>query len=97
LCEKFGAIALVLLSFMAGRLAGWLAGKPADKIVLNLEIFKIIYWMKYSTFCYVYQRYSVIIVVPMHFSGFFCVKTTLRWIFDMPKFRMPFFWINLEL
>jgi len=39
-CEKSGAIALVQ----------WQAGWLADKIVLNLEIFKIIYWMKYSTF-----------------------------------------------
>jgi len=29
-----------------GRLAGWLA----DKIALNLEIFKVMYQMKYSTF-----------------------------------------------
>jgi len=45
LCEKPGAIALVL----PGLMAGWLA----DETVLNLEIFKIIYWMKYSTFSYV--------------------------------------------
>ena len=36
-----------------GRLAGWKAGRQADKIVLNLEIFKIIYQMKYSGFHYV--------------------------------------------
>jgi len=39
LCEKSGAIALLL----PGLTASWLA----DKIVLNVEIFKIIYWMKY--------------------------------------------------
>jgi len=33
LCEKFGAIALVLL----GLMAGW----PADEIVLNLKILKL--------------------------------------------------------
>jgi len=43
--EKSGAIALVLLGFMAGRLV--------DEIVLNLEIFKIVYQIKYSTFHYV--------------------------------------------
>jgi len=37
--EKSGAIALVLPNLMAGWLASW----PADEIVLNLEIFKIIY------------------------------------------------------
>jgi len=47
--EKSGAIALVLLGLTAGILAGWLA----DEIVLNLEIFKIIYWIKYSNFHYV--------------------------------------------
>jgi len=44
LCEKFGASGLT-----AGRQAGWLA----DKIVLNLKFFKIIYWMKYLSFRYV--------------------------------------------
>jgi len=39
LCEKSGAIALVLPGFTAGRLAGRLAGRPADKIVLNLKLY----------------------------------------------------------
>jgi len=43
LCEKSEAIALVL----PGLMAGW----QADEIVLNLEICKIIYQMKYLTFC----------------------------------------------
>jgi len=43
--EKSGAIALVLPGLTAGRLA--------DEIVLNLKIFKIIYQMKYLSFCYV--------------------------------------------
>jgi len=46
---------------LAGRQAGWqaswfagrLAGLPADEIMLNLKIFKIIYCIKYSSFCYV--------------------------------------------
>jgi len=50
LCEKSGAIALVLPGLTAGRQAGWLAGWQADEIVLNLEIFKIIYHMKYRLF-----------------------------------------------
>jgi len=36
LCEKSGAIALVLLDLMAGRQEGWLA----DEIVLNLKKLK---------------------------------------------------------
>jgi len=55
LCEKSGAIALA--GRQAGRQAGMQAAKQAgrqsDKIVRNLEIFKIIYWMKYSRFLYV--------------------------------------------
>jgi len=39
LCEKSGAIALVLPDLTAGWLAGW----PVDEIVLNLKNFKIIY------------------------------------------------------
>jgi len=45
LCEKSGAIALVLLGLTAGR--------QADEMVLNLKKFKIIYQMKYSSFRYV--------------------------------------------
>jgi len=47
--EKSGAVALVL----PGLTAGWLAGWPADKIVLNLKIFKIIYQIKYWSFHYI--------------------------------------------
>jgi len=75
LCEKSGAIALVLQGLMAGRQgrqAGWLAGWPADEIVLNSNFFKIIYRIKYSSFCYVQQTYSIIIDIPMHFSQFLC-------------------------
>jgi len=53
LCEKSRAMALVLQGLTAGCLAGWLAGCPADEIVLNLEIFKIVYQMKYLSFCFV--------------------------------------------
>jgi len=49
LSEKSGAVALVL----PGIMAGWYAGRQSDKIVLNLKIFKIIYQIKYSRFCYV--------------------------------------------
>jgi len=35
--------------------------------------------------------YGVIIVVPVHFSRFFRVKPTVRWILDPSKFQTPFF------
>ena len=47
-----GAVALVQLGLTADRLA--------DKMLLHLEIFKIKYWQRS-------ERYSVIIVVPIHF------------------------------
>jgi len=53
LCKKSRAIALALPGLTAGWLAGWLAGRLADEIVLNLKFFKIIYRIKYSSFCYV--------------------------------------------
>jgi len=43
--EKSGAVALAL----PGLMAGW----PVDEILLNLKFFKIIYWIKYSSFRYV--------------------------------------------
>jgi len=50
LCEKSEAIAVAQPGLTAGWQAVRLAGRLADKIVLNLEIFKIIYRMKYSSF-----------------------------------------------
>ena len=39
LCEKSGAILLVLVSFTAGWQSGW----QSDKILVDLKIFKILY------------------------------------------------------
>jgi len=51
LYKKSKAIALVLLGLMAGCPAGMQAGWLASR--QNSAKFKIIYWMKYLTFCYV--------------------------------------------
>ena len=45
LCEISGALHLAQPGLMAGRLA--------DKIQVNFEIFKIVCRSKYSTFCFV--------------------------------------------
>jgi len=42
LCEKSGAIALGILDLTEGSQSV----SQADEIVLNLEIFKIMYWIK---------------------------------------------------
>ena len=47
LCEKSGAILLVLVGLMAGRLASWqagrLAGRQSDQILVGSKNFKILY------------------------------------------------------
>jgi len=42
----------------------------ADEIEVSLEIFKIIYIMKYLIFHGILQRYSAIITLPMCFNQF---------------------------
>jgi len=68
---KTKAIVLALLGLTPGR------QNSADS-----EIFKLIYWMKYSNFLGSWQRYIVIIAVPMHFSWFYQVKFILRWVLE---------------
>ena len=49
LCEISGALQLAQPGLTAGRLAGWQAGRQADEIQVNFEIFKIGCRSKYST------------------------------------------------
>ena len=49
LCEISGALHLVQPGLTAGRQAGWLAGRLADEIQVNFEIFKVGCRSKYST------------------------------------------------
>ena len=49
LCEISGALHLVQPGLTAGRLAGWPAGRLADEIQVNFEIFKVGCRSKYST------------------------------------------------
>jgi len=60
LCEKSGAIALVLPGLTAGWQAVRQAVSQSDEIVLNLEIFKIIYRMKYSNFA-MFNEHTVLL------------------------------------
>ena len=46
LCEKTGAVTLAQPGLTVGRQSG----SQADKMLLYLEIFKIIYWTKYWKF-----------------------------------------------
>ena len=55
LCEISGALHLAQLGLMAGRQAGRLAVRPADKIQVNFEIFKIGCRSKYSTCRFINQ------------------------------------------
>ena len=49
LCEICGALHLAQLGLTAGRLAGRLACRQADKIQVNFKIFKVGCRSKYST------------------------------------------------
>ena len=48
-CEISGALHLA----QPGLTAGWLAGRQADEIQADFEIFKIGCRLKYSSFCFV--------------------------------------------
>ena len=65
LCEKSGAILLVLMGLMAGR--------QSDKILVDLEILNFLLIASLG-FSWGLTRYSVIMMLPMHFSQFFQVK-----------------------
>ena len=49
LCEISGALHLAQPGLMAGRQAGWPSVRPADKIQVNFEIFKVGCRSKYLT------------------------------------------------
>ena len=52
-CEISGALHLAQPGLTAGWLAGRQAGRLADKIQADFEIFKIGCRLKYSSFCFV--------------------------------------------
>ena len=52
-CEIPGALHLAQPGLTAGWQVGWLAGRLADKIQVDFEIFKIGCKLKYSSFCFV--------------------------------------------
>ena len=65
LCEKSGVILLVLVSLTAGRLT-------VRQILVDLKIYNILYRSLVRIFTEFNEgMYSVIIVLPMHFSWFF--------------------------
>ena len=78
LCEISAALHLVQPSLTAGRLA--------DEIQVNFEIFKVGCRSKYSTCRFVQPRYSIITALPMHSSRFFRVKPIARLIFKVQNF-----------
>ena len=52
-CEISGALHLAQPGLTAGRQAGWQAGRLADEIQVDFEIFKIGCRLKYSSFRFV--------------------------------------------
>jgi len=86
LCEKSGAIALVLLGLTAGRQNGW----PADKILLIWKFLKLYTGWNIQVFAML-TKVQCYYRCTNAFRLIFCIKPTLRWILDTPKFWMPFF------
>ena len=71
LCEISGALHLAQPGLTAGRQAGGQAGRQADEIQVNFEIFEVVCRLKYSTYRFVYPKYSIITALPMHSNWFF--------------------------
>ena len=69
-CEISGAMLIALVGLTAGRLS--------DEIRVNLEIFEIHYRSKYLIFCFVLQRYNIVIVVTMRSRWIFRLKPVVR-------------------
>ena len=65
--RKTGPICLVLVGLMAGRQTGRQvgrqAGRLADKIRLDFEILKILYWLNYLDFYFDYNSAMLLIVL----------------------------------
>ena len=82
LCEKSGAILLLLV----GLTAAWQSGRLAVRRNKGrFEKFLLI------AFYGVLQRYSVIVVLPMYFSHFLRVKHIVRHVVEGRKSGMPCF------
>ena len=84
LCEFSGALHLVQPSLMAGR---QVAGRQADEMQVNFEIFKANCTPKHSSFRFIYPRYSIITAVLMRF---FRVKSIARLFFKVRKSKKPY-------
>jgi len=74
-----------------------LRGYYQAKGVYNIFYISNLYFSKSSDVCMwmVFQNWVTygVIDVPMHFSQFFHIKPTLKWILDTSKLQMPF-WVN---
>ena len=61
-----------------GSLAGWLAGK-------KFKNFKACCRLKYSIFCFVYPRYSIVSAILVHFQCFFGLIRLFYKVWNFPK------------
>ena len=68
-------------------MAGWQAGRLADKVQLDFWILKILYRLNYLDFYFVYSSSMLLIVLEVHFSLLFSNKVYFRCI----KFGGHFF------
>ena len=89
LCEISGALHASATGSYS-RLAGRQAGRQADEIQVNFEIFKVGCRSKYSTCRFVLPRYSIITALPMQSSRFFRVKPIGRLFYEVQKIGKPY-------
>ena len=73
---------------------GRLAGRLADEIWLDLEIFKILYMLNYLDFYFVDISAMLLIVLEAHFSLLFSNKAYFRVYFVVRKIWRHFFHVN---
>ena len=81
--EKTGPPHLALVDFVAGRLA--------DEIELDFEIFKILYRLNYLDFYFVDISAMLLIVLEVHFSLLFSNKAYFRVCFVICKIWLHLF------
>ena len=68
-----------------------LAGRLADKLQMDFEIFKILYRLNYLEFYFVDISAMLLIVLEVHFSLLFSNKAYFRVCFVVLKILSPFF------
>ena len=71
-----------------------MASQLADEILVDFEIFKILYRLNYLAFHFIDISAMLLIAIEVHFSLLFSNKVYFRACFEVRKIWLPFFHIN---